>query len=157
MNTEFSSTEEQEQAQLADQAQNGLDISAEVEANKAEDEGTDVHLNGRDGKPMFYQGSPVVIRVAGNNSQRCRRFEHQLRQRKLRPKDFVGQRFYDDGIEKAAFCTLSWQGIVDNGNPVQCNVRNAAELYKRIGWVYDQVLEAMSDAERFINRSSTPQ
>lgn len=130
-------------------------------AASREEEGVVVHVTDAEDTPQFYdtpegERLPVTITVAGAHSTRFRRVEENIRQRKLKPSKLTGQAIYMENIEKAAACTLAWQGFVVNDQPIRCDAANAKVLYMACPWVYDQVLEAMHDHARFFGHGSTP-
>lgn len=143
----------------------GFDIDAQVQAAKKENEGIVVLINGVDEVPIFYMKdgvkTPVTITVAGAHSDQFRRAENTIRQRKLKPKSFTGQVIYDDAIEKAAACTLAWEGFISRRRgsdalvPVPMTPDNAKQLYKRCPWVHEQVVLAMNDHTGFFETEST--
>ena len=153
------STDEVLQEHLADLG--GFDMAEMSAALSAEDEGVKVHIRGPDDRPMYYrrgeEAAPVTITICGVNSSRYRQEESRIRRRKLRPSKITGELVYEDGIEKAAACTLSWEGIVNRGEPVRCDRHNAAEMYKRFPFLLDQVTEAMQDHSLFSSTSSPTQ
>lgn len=139
----------------------GFDINQQAEKAKKEDEGTEVHIHGLDDLPMFYEEDgeqkPVTITVAGAHSQTYRRIEDSMRRRKLKPKQLTGEAIFSDNIEKAAACTLDWQGFFVGEEVVQPTANNIKQLYKTCPWVYEQVFEAMHDHARFFGNGSTQQ
>lgn len=138
----------------------GFDIAAQAKKAEQEDEGTVVHIHGIDEKPMFYEedgeSKPVTITVAGAHSSKFRRIEEALRRRKIKPRQFTAELVYEDNIEKAAACTLEWEGFQQNGEPVPMTGENAKFLYRSCPWVLEQVMEAMHDHSRFFENGSTP-
>lgn len=135
-----------------------FDIKEQVAAAQLEDEGTRVHLRGLDDELQYHKKGdetvPTVIVVAGANSKRMRRAEEEIRRRKLRPGKLTSELIHNDTIEKAAACTISWEGIVMGGEPFPCNPANATQLYKLLPWVLDQVVEAQYEHNRFSQSSS---
>lgn len=137
----------------------GFDFGAVAAAAAAEDEGTVVHIHDRLGKPMYYtQGGeehPVIIRTAGKYSQRFRRKELEIRRRPIKAgRKLTAETFYEDAIEKAAACAISWEGFTNGGAEFECNARNAAALYSADPNVFEQVSEAMDDPSRFFETPS---
>jgi hypothetical protein len=136
----------------------GFDITAQIELAKKEDEGTTFQLEGVDGSPMFYtkdgEQVPVTITVAGSNSNKFKEIEAKLRKQKLRARSLTGDTLHRQQIEKAAYCTVSWDGILDKGTPVRCDHANAVALYTQLPFVLRQVLEAMDDHESFFTKGS---
>jgi len=138
----------------------GLNIKQQQDLASKEDEGTDVHIHGVDERPLFYEKdgveTPVTITVVGTNSQRFRQIESRQRRRRLKPKDLTGEKVHEDAIEKVAFCTLRWEGVIDeHDNVIRCDFENAVMLYSALPHVYSQLLEAMGDHERFFGSSSS--
>lgn len=135
-----------------------FDITEQKQAARNEDQGIDVHIHGLDDLPMFFEQDgeekPVTITVVGSHSSRCRRFEEQLRKRKLKPSNLTGKRIYDDNIEKTAHCSLDWQGFFMDGKEVPFSQHNVKEVYVQCPWVLEQVLEAMNDHARFFESGS---
>jgi hypothetical protein len=139
----------------------GFDIKAQVEKAKKEDEGIDVHVNGVDEQPLYYQKEeemhPVTIRMAGVHSALFRRAEERIRKRKLKPRQFTGELIYEDNIEKVAACALGWDGFYSNGQEVPFTQENIKEIFKQCPWVLDQCMEAMNDHASFFENGSKPE
>tara|TARA_B100000749_G_C18377699_1_gene444601 strand:- start:636 stop:1070 length:435 start_codon:yes stop_codon:yes gene_type:complete len=138
----------------------GFDISKEKEAGKSEDAGTFVHICDLNDVPMYYTDAEgaeleVGITVAGAHSTRFRNIEGKQRRRRLKPRDLTGARLHEDSTEKVVHCTLSWQGITDNGEDVRCDAHNVRMIYEACPWVLDQVVEAMNDHTRFFENESS--
>lgn len=145
-----------EQFETAAEKVQGFDIAVEKQAAGAEDEGTDVHVEGVDGTPRYYERNgekvPVTIRVAGAHSSRFRRVEETMRKRKLKARKMTGEVVYEDQLDKIAGCILSWDGILSGGQSVELTTHNAKMLLKACPWVMEQLTEAMNDHERFFSR-----
>lgn len=139
---------------------NGLDITEQKVLAEREDDGAEVHIHGIDDMPLYYTNNEgdevaVTITVAGTNSRKFREIESRQRKRRIKPRDLTGSRLHEDGIEKVAFCTIRWQGILNNGEEVRCDFENARVLYREVPHVYNQLVEAMGEAERFFDQTST--
>lgn len=138
----------------------GLDINSTAkEVAAQEDEGAFVHIHGLDDMPLFYtddngEERPVGVVVAGAHSSRYRQMEAQLRKRKIKSRQLTGMAIYDDNLEKAATCTLAWQGFLADGAEVRLTKVAAKDVYHKFPWVYEQVLEAMHDHKLFIEGGS---
>lgn len=135
----------------------GFDIDQQKTAAAQEDDGSDVHIQGVDGNPLYYRDKhgekkPVIIRVAGAHSQKFRRIEEQLRKRKLRGSMITGEALHSDQITKVVACTLHWEGFTSNADDVPLTPHNARMVYERCPWVLDQLVEAMNDHERFFKK-----
>lgn len=141
---------------------NGFDRKAQQALAATEDEGTVVHVRGVDEQPCFHKPPgaeaerAVTWTVVGVNSRQHRRIEQELRTRKLKPASMTAGAFYADSIEKAAACTVGFDGFYDDGIPVEFNRHNAREILKEFPSLLEQVTEAMNDHARF-SLSSSPQ
>ena len=139
----------------------GLNIGEQQALAGKEDDGTEVHILGLDDMPLYFKDNddeekPVTITVVGTNSAKFREIEDRQRKRRIKPKDLTGMRLHRDAIEKVSFCTLTWQGVFkDDGSVMLCNFDNARTLYQDLPSVYQQVVEAMADAENFFGSGST--
>ncbi len=140
----------------------GLNIAAQKEMASQEDAGTEVHILGLDDMPLFYEGPegkdmPVTITVVGTNAAKFREIEDRQRKRRIKPKDLTGMRLHRDAIEKVSFCTLTWVGVFedDGVTPVNCDFDHCRVLYQEVPHVYQQIVEAMGDAENFFGSGST--
>lgn len=137
----------------------GFDISKQAEHAKAEDAGTRVHVEGLDGAPMYYMDEegnehPVILIVAGAHSSIYRRAEARQRKRKLKARSMTAEALFEDAIERAAECTLGWEGFYEGGEPAPFRKESVRGLYVQCQWVYEQVLEAMNDHTRFFSKES---
>ncbi|UHC20468.1 hypothetical protein LRS73_35415 (plasmid) [Methylobacterium currus] len=130
--------------------------------NDAE-EGMDVHLrNPRTDEPLFTRdGRPVTITVAGMHSDTYREalrgagkrmfgwppgmFDHPM---------FRPQRDAAD-MEVLVAATLEWQGIEHAGVELDFTDEAVAAVYRRFGWIRDQVTKAIHDPKGFPATRST--
>jgi hypothetical protein len=140
----------------------GFDIQQQASSAQKEDDGTVVHVNGLDDKPMFYTAPdgaerPVTITVAGTLSRRYRRVESEIRKRPIKVKKLTGEVFHEDAVEKAVACTIAWEGFTFDGTPVDATRVNVLRLYQACPWVMEQVTDAMQDHTRFFGSASPQQ
>ena len=134
----------------------GFDLSATAGVEQAQDAGVTVHVEDASGKALFIdgdEGRPVTITVAGVYSRRYRRAEEEVSRRVAKSRGKISGR--QAVIEKAAACTLSWDGIFHHRKAVDCTAENAERLYRADPSVLDQVAAAQHDAEGFTRRPST--
>lgn len=136
-----------------------LDIKKAQEKAKVEDQGVAVHLEDLEGSLIYYQDEngeekPVTITIAGQHSTLHRDIERRQQKRRLSKKDLTGARARQDLIERVAHCTLGWQGITSDGEPVAFTRDMARQIYEMLPWILDQVVEAMQDHSRFFNKES---
>lgn len=139
---------------------NGFDMADQKEAASIEDDGVFVHIHGLNDQAMYYtpldapddgetHEVPVGITITGTHSKRFREIDGRQKRRRLKAKDFTGARVQEDNIEKVAYCTISWQGILDHKKEVRCDNANATTLFTEHPWLLEQLSEAMADHERF--------
>ena len=139
----------------------------QVETARQENEGIDVHIRSAKEKPLYYKDAkgdlrPVLWRVAGSHSDHYKRAEKTLRQRKLSKKSFTGEVIYEDSIEKAAACVLSWEGMFSRRSAdgplveVPFTPHNVKQVLVRCPWVLEDVQHAMQDHASFFGNGSTP-
>lgn len=125
-----------------------FDLDA-LDTKTPSENGVDMPLRDLSGQPMTDKaGKPVTIRVKGPDSDTYRRLTRAQVRKRLEQaaageklaEDEDAERNESDAIDIMAACTVSWQGINDKaGNPIPCDVKNAAELYRRYPTVRDQV------------------
>ena len=62
-----------------------------------------------------------------------------------------------DLVDKLAACILGWRGMSDAGQDLPYSREAAARLYARegLGWLRQQLLDAMNERERFITACAT--
>lgn len=139
---------------------NGFDIEVQKKNREIEDEGVFVHLIGLDDMPMMYEDDdgelqPVGVTVAGDHSNRARAFDKEVRRRKITSKSLTGARLHEDNVERAARCTIDWQGFFSGKQKVEFSLHNVRTVYQEAPWVLEQVTEAMRDSSRFFGTKSS--
>ena len=138
----------------------GFDLEQQLELAQREDIATPVHINGVDGNPLYYraadgQARPVFWYVTGQNSARYRKVDDQLRRRKLKLNQLNAQSLHADNITRIVACSEGWEGFMAKGEPINFTPENARQVLQRARWIVDQLLEAMSEPERFFGSSSS--
>ena len=56
----------------------------------------------------------------------------------------------EDSIETLADCTVSWDGIMVDGECPECNRENAAKLYSRFPWLREQADTFVATRSNFL-------
>jgi len=110
----------------------------------AEEQGTELHLRGPDGIPLYDGDAPVTLRVAGKYSPRVRRVlnrqrDYWLRQKKIKP---TREELDRQKIDVCAAALLGWS-LTDEFTPENVRVLLSED------WTRDQVEEAMEEHADF--------
>lgn len=130
-----------------------IDLST-IDTVKGANEGFDVTIY----HPGTHEDLDIVIRVLGKDSDefnKITRAQNKKRMAKMSKGGFRAgsippEEFERDGIELLAACTLSWSGVVIDGEEVKCSKESAAELYERFPWIKEQIDTAIGDRANFI-------
>ena len=111
-------------------------------------------------------GEPVWIEIYGAESDKFRKMlANRIRQEQIRNK---GKRKRDDepvtdeslakarkeGLQTLAECTVAWGGFYNKGEPLECNVENAAALYQAAPFIRKRVDAVMGDESAFFEKQS---
>lgn len=136
-----------------------MDLSA---FSSASEDGATLHLKGPDGALLHQDdGSPITIKLAGNDSKRWRGCMDRVGDSRLkkvvpgRPSNYTMAEQRDDACTLLASVTLSWQGIIVDGTPMECTAENAKKLYQRFNWIREQVDEFVGERRNFSPASLT--
>jgi hypothetical protein len=140
-----------------------MDISKALDTKTAANEGRKMTVLQTDGS-IFYQDdgvTPVTITLLGADSdfafKRTNDIQDQRAQRYSRTKMFTtSAAAYQDGTRVLAELTVSWDGIMSGGKPVECTRENAFELYTTIPALRRQVQEFVDNEKNFSTASQTP-
>lgn len=130
-----------------------IDLST-IDTVKGANEGFDVKIY----HPGTGKDLDIVIRVLGKDSDEFRKVS-RAQQKRLTEKATKGgfrsiQSFPEDnernGLELLAACTVSWSGVVINGEEVKCSKESAVMVYERWPFIKEQVDVAIGDRANFI-------
>lgn len=120
-------------------------------------EGANLELRGPDGKRLLTDnGKPWTITVCGADSDRYRKAQRRLTNRRLaqsqgkRNAKLSAEELEEDAIWMLAECTTGWFGLVLDGQPLDCTVDNAAMVYTRFPWIKEQVDTFIAERENFL-------
>lgn len=104
-------------------------------------------------------GAPVgaTIELAGAGHPKRKKVEMQ-RSRELRARiakrgrveltDPVEDEEYE--IDRLVACTLTWDGIARDGQPIPCTPEAAREIYESASWIRRQATAFLDDAANFL-------
>ena len=95
-------------------------------------------------------GAPlgITITLTGADSATYRRTQAALLRKKQGRR--LGSTPDPDDVRRdacrlLAACTLAWTGVVLDGAELPCTAENAARLYQRFAWIFEQVDRAVHD------------
>jgi hypothetical protein len=120
-----------------------LDIAAKAE------EGAELSLV----HPVTGEELGVYLRIAGKDSEIHLRAIRQLadkRSKKHLRNKLTAEDVERDSMEIRARVTLSWRGVVLDGEELPCNRENALALYRRFPWIVEQVDEFVYDRGNYL-------
>jgi hypothetical protein len=131
----------------------GFDLESAKPVAEKEDEGVEFHVRGPAGEPLYYQGDPVTIRVAGTYSNVYRKAEEAFERRKWKASFSTDQYARARRHAVDARCILAWHGFVSAGQPVELTHEMAIKAVDT-PWLYQQIASAMTDHEGFFGPPS---
>ena len=127
---------------------NGFDLSAFDGLLTQQEEGVAVEIiHPATGEPLG-----LTITVAGPDSTRAKTAERAMINRRLKAqktKPMTADELQAEGLRKLAACAISWDGMVSDGKPLECNVENAMLAFERAPWIAEQVAEAAGNRAAF--------
>lgn len=102
----------------------------------------------------------VKIVLAGKDSDRFQKFvrkQANKRTSKWRPGQklsFTAEEQEQEKVDLLVACTISWSGVVMNGEEIPFSPEAAKELYSNPGfsWLVEQIDEFIGDREHFLPR-----
>ena len=102
-------------------------------------------------------GESVVITLIGQDSKSVQKLVHKITNRKLartfkrgRGISIKAEQIDTDALEILATCTKAWEGIVVDGEKLQCTFENAKKVYERFPWLREQVDDFTTDRANFL-------
>ena len=106
------------------------------------------------GEPLLTnEGDAVGITLLGRDGSAYRKTQRAITDRRLSKKgssNLTAERLESEANEILAKCTVSWVGMVYNGDPLECNYRNAKMLYDELPWLKEQVDEFVAERSNFL-------
>ena len=113
-------------------------------------------LNPATGEPLLDDnGEQVGIYLLGKDSEVYRRAQRTITNRRLSRKGssaITAERIESEANEVLAHCTASWQGIVYQGDEVDCSFSMAKRIYTQIPWVKEQVDEFIAERANYLGK-----
>ncbi len=127
---------------------NLFDITSFDRLAKTQDEGVLVKIL----HPGTGDELGVSIIVAGPDSKVAKNAERRMIDRRIKGrkvKALTAVELQEEGLKKLAACVLSWEGMLENGKPIECSVDNILHVFDLCPWIADQVAETASDRAAF--------
>lgn len=98
-------------------------------------------------------GREVTITLAGIDSDAFRKAQRAAINKRIanggRTK-ILAEEYETEQIEMLIRCTLTWHGIVLDGEKLECTATNARRLYQALPWVREQADQFIADRANFI-------
>lgn len=127
---------------------------AKFDTSKTSEKGAElVVLN-----PETFEETDIKLRLAGTDSSvyrnqiKARAEKAMNKGQKKQALDF--DKSEREGCELLAACTLGWEGLEENGKPIEFSTEAAADLYMRHRWLKEQVDRFIGDRTNFFPKSS---
>ncbi len=131
-------------------AMNGsfFDVTSFERLAKNQEEGVPVALlHPGTGDPL---GATIV--VAGPDSKLAKSAERQMLDRRIKGRkvqQLTAEELQVEGIKKLAACVISWEGVLDSGKVIECNLENVLRVFGMCPWIAEQVAETAADRAAF--------
>jgi len=124
------------------------------------EEGIDMPvLRPDNGEPLLQDDgkTPVTVCVAGTDSDRYRKAELANRTRYIRKRDktFRAEDIETNEMNILVGITVSWSGIVVDGETLDCTPDNIRKVYTRFKFIRDQVNAFAGERANFLPASAT--
>lgn len=129
----------------------------------AAEQGAVMEVRDPAGDVMFKEdgSTPITITLAGTESKRWRKAEDAVGDKRLEragTRATTTAKSMREAREDRAFLlaavTLAWDGIVVDGNPLECNQKNAKDLYIQYDFITTQVDAFLAERKNFLPVSS---
>ena len=98
---------------------------------------------------------PVTITVLGPDSDKMRQFQSQMLKAMMKKRK--GQSMEADELERKMTSQLveaitGWTGFLVNGETIECNRDNSAELLNKHYWLREQLLAFQQERANFLKK-----
>lgn len=130
-----------------DNVKKAADLGAKMEVK---DPTTDQPMLKDDGE------TPITITLAGVESDKWKKARSTVGNKYLKtagPNRPPGAKTIEESIADDAFqlaaVTLAWDGVIVEGQELECNQANAARIYAKYDWLRNQVSEFVGNRANF--------
>lgn len=133
---------------------------AKINLEKFSEQGVDMELEHPVSGDILMQEKPnekkpITIKVLGIDSKAYRNKQLEFQRKRIakmtrnrKNNDIVMSD--EDACELLAECTVGWEGIVENGKPIEFSKEAAASLYMNYRWIREQVDQSIGDRANFL-------
>lgn len=134
-----------------------MDLST-LDTAELANQGSVLELRGPDGTPILQDDeTPVTITLLGNDSDVLTKINNRHANQFLRGgtggATVTAEMARANEINKFAAATVSWSGIKVDGEDLKCTEDAAKAVYRRFGWIRDQVRAFIDDRANFTKPS----
>ena len=133
-----------------------MDLSKEFDTASAAESGAFLHLEHPTTGEKLYDGDTAVgITLRGQDSRTFRQASHDISNKRMerQVKKLTAEALERNTRELLAACTVDWQCIEMNGEPLKCTRENADRLYAELPWIREQVDAFVSNRANFTGKS----
>lgn len=101
----------------------------------------------------------ISITLAGADSERYTKAQRKNTDKRLKNMQkqqrnkMTSAEIEEENLELLAECTLSWENVIYQGDPLDCTKANAKMLYQALPWLKEQIDEFIGDRANFIKDS----
>lgn len=100
-------------------------------------------------------GENIGIYLLGKDSKVYKDAQRKITNRRLNSKSsstITAERMESEAIEVLAKCSVSWTGIVYDGEELECDFASAKKLYMNASWVKEQVDEFIAERANYLGK-----
>lgn len=97
---------------------------------------------------------PVTIKVLGPDSDQMRKFQGTMLKSmmKKRKAGMDADELERKMVSQLVEATVSWTGVMQNGEELECTRENARALYEKHSWLREQLMTFQQDRMNFLPR-----
>lgn len=135
---------------------NGNNPFDAIDTIETANNGMEMPVIGLSDRPLQLQdGTPVVIKLAGIDSNRYRKASRAAQDRRLQSMNnrrlkLTAITLEEEALDTLVACTLGWTGIMLDGQLVECTPENIKKVYLRYPAIKEQVDTFIGDRSNFL-------
>lgn len=103
--------------------------------------------------PAGQDPPPVTMTLAGQDSERHKRARNAAVTKRLarrNPGKITGEDADAENLDVLVACVISWDGIVDNGEPLDCTAKNVRRIFEKYPWAREQAEQFIADRANYL-------
>ena len=130
-----------------------MDLASLTIVDDAEEGGWLTVQSPSGGDLLYDEKNPVRIRLKGRDSSTYRQSERVIRDKRI--DSLRNQQNWDakdqdnESLELLSACFIDWEGVFDNGDPLECTPENARRLMRAAPFIFEQVDLFVADRANF--------